>query len=94
MSTSKKLVPVSCEIGDPRSPISYENRDPGPQINKILGTPGALSSYEIGDPLINMEIQYFTYYNKILGTPGALSLYEIGDPHHNISLIIKDDDEY
>ena len=39
-------IPVSCEIGD-RPPFLGT---PGPQVNMILGTPGALFSYEIGDP--------------------------------------------
>lgn len=36
-------------------PQVHELGDLGPQINIILGTPGALFSYGIGDPLMKME---------------------------------------
>ena len=42
------------QIGDPRSPFSWENGDPGPYFHNILGTPGSPFSQEIGDLLMKM----------------------------------------
>ena len=55
---------VSCEIGDPGSPFSWENRDLGPYFHNILG-PGSLFSQEIGDLLMKM------------GTPSAKTVLDI-----------------
>ena len=48
--------------GDPGSPFSQKNGDPGPYFHNILGTPGSPFSQDFGDPLMKM------------GTPSAIHL--------------------
>ena len=50
--------PVSSKNGDPGSPISRDNRDPGPHYTVMLGIPDAHCHSDYGDPFVKIGIPH------------------------------------